>query len=176
MKVKFFNAHTKGLNWRVLSDPFAKVQVDLVFGRNKRDRAFVPLVGISDLSDGQYVTLAKNAKGTNLIVPASATNSANDGFLVFLVVEGGFRGGVGLYRNDGCTIITEASASAACESAIAVAATMPVNDPPSMLVFKETGRYGTVYHTYRARVDEVAYTKLSKADFEFLFEGGQDQS
>ena len=148
VKVKFFPCATKGLNWRVVNDPFPKVQSDLIFGRNKRDRAFIPLVGIRDLRDNDCVSLTKNVKGTNLIIPSA--NSANDGFLVFLTVEGGFRGGVSLYRNDGSTIIAQATASAACESAIAVAAIMPVNDPPSMLVFRETGRYGTVYHTYRA--------------------------
>ena len=172
MKVKFFPCATKGLNWRVVNDPFLKIQCDLIFGRNKRDKCFIPLVGLSDLSDGQFVSVSKNARGTNVIKPSVADDTTD--ILLFTTIEGGFRGGVSLYRNDGSTIIAQATASAACESAIAVAAIMPVNDPPSMLVFRETGRYGTVYHTYRARVNEVAYTKLSKGDFEFLFEGGQD--
>ena len=172
MKVKFFSCHTKNLNWKIVSEPFVKIEVNLIFGRNKKDRAFVPIIGKTDLQNGDLVSLTKNSKGTNLIVPSVSTD---DGFLIFLTVEGGFRGGVSLHRNDGCTIIASANASAACESAISVCAIMPVNnDPPSMLVFRESGRYGIKFHIYKCRCDEVIHDVMSKDDYQFLFEGGQD--
>ena len=93
VKVKFCNAKTKGLNWRFLTDPFPKIQSDLIFGRNKRDRAFIPLVGIRDLRDNDCVSLTKNGKGTNLItIPTPNVNPS--AILLFATIEGGFRGGV----------------------------------------------------------------------------------
>ena len=161
MKVKFFNAHTKGLNWRIVNEPFVKVQTDLIFGRNKRDRAFIPLVGLSDLSDGQFVSLAKNAKGTNLIVPSTTITTD---ILLFATIEGGFRGGVRIYNN-GATIVAQAQASAACESAISVAAVLKDKEE---LIFEEYGRYGTFFHQYVNENGSPVKNKLNKEDFNYL--------
>lgn len=162
MKVKFFPCATKGLNWRVVNDPFLKIQCDLIFGRNKRDKCFIPLVGLSDLSDGQFVTVSKNAKGTNVIKPSVADTTD---ILLFTTIEGGFRGGVRKF-NVGGTIIAEAAASAACESAIALAVVLEDNQE---IIFQETGRYGTFYHVFINQNGNAIKNKLAKEDFNYLY-------
>ena len=164
VKVKFFNAHTKGLNWRIVNEPFTKVQSDLIFGRNKRDRAFIPLVGIRDLRDNDCVSLTKNDKGTNLItIPTPNVNPS--AILIFATIEGGFRGGVRKF-NVGGTIIAEAAASAACESAISLAVVLEDNQE---IIFQEYGRYGTFYHIFINQNGNAIKNKLAKEDFDYLY-------
>ena len=164
VKVKFCNAHTKGLNWRFLTDPFPKIQSDLIFGRNKRARVFIPLVGITSLSDNDVIALAKNAKGTHIItIPTPNVNPS--AILLFATIEGGFRGGVRKF-NVGGTIIAEAAASAACESAISLAVVLEDNQE---IIFQESGRYGTFYHAFINQGGALAKNKLCKQDFEYLY-------
>ena len=163
MKVKFFPCATKGLNWRIVSEPFVKIQTDLIFGRNKRDRAFIPLVGIRDLRDNDCVSLTKNVKGTNLItIPTPNVNPS--AIPLFATIEGGFRGGVRKF-NVGGTIVAEAAASAACESAISLAVVLEDNQE---IIFQETGRYGTFYHTFFNENGSLAKNKIIREDFEYL--------
>ena len=163
VKVKFFQTHTKGLNWRIVTEPFTKVQCDLIFGRNKRDRAFIPLAGgLSDLSDGQFVSVSKNAKGTNVIKPSVADTTD---ILLFTTIEGGFRGGIRKY-NIGGTIIAEAQASAACESAIALAIILKDKEE---IIAEEYGRYGTFYHIFINQNGNAIKNKLAKEDFNYLY-------
>ena len=163
MKVKFFPCATKGLNWRVVNDPFLKIQCDLIFGRNKRDKCFIPLVGLSDLSDGQFVSVSKNARGTNVIKPSVADDTTD--ILLFTTIEGGFRGGVTIYNNGG-TIIAQAAASAACESAISLAVVL---EDSQEIIFQEYGRYGTFFHAFINQGGALAKNKLCKQDFEYLY-------
>ena len=164
VKVKFCNAKTKGLNWRIVTEPYYKVQSDLIFGRNKRDKCFIPLVGMNDLRDNDCVSLVKNSKGTNLItIPTPNVNPS--AILLFTTIEGGFRGGVRLYNNGG-NIIAEAAASAACESAISLAVVLEDNQE---IIFQEYGRYGTFFHTFFNENGSLAKNKLIREDFNYLY-------
>ena len=163
VKVKFSLCHTKPLNWKVLTEPFPKVQVNLVFGRNKRDSVFIPLVGMNDLADHSIVSLTKNAKGTYILTPSAPSTITTD-ILIFTTIEGGFRGGIRKF-NVGGTIVAEASASAACESAISVAAILRDKEE---IIFQETGRYGTFYHTFINESGALVKNKLAKEDFNYL--------
>ena len=164
VKVKFFDCRTKGLNWRIITDPFPKVQCDLIFGRNKRDKTFIPLVGMNDLADHSIVSLTKNAKGTYILTPSAPSTITTD-ILIFTTIEGGFRGGVGLYNNGG-TIIAEAQASAACESAISAAVLLKDKEE---IIFQESGRYGTFYHIFINQNGNAIKNKLAKEDFNYLY-------
>ena len=162
VKVKFFGCTNKGLNWRVVSEPFTKIQSDIIFGRNKRDRSFIPLVGMNDLSDNAIVCLAKNTKGTNILTPPSAPTT--DALLVFATVEGGFRGGIRKF-NVGGTIIAEASAASACESALSIAFYL---EDKQEVILEEYGRYGTFFHQYVNENGNPVKNKLNKEDFNYL--------
>ena len=162
MKVKFFHARQQCLNGRIVDEPFKKVQSDLVFGRNKRSRAFIPLVGLTQLEDGDFISVSKNANGTNLLKPSKTDDGS---VLVFTTIEGGFRGGISMVSCNG-TIIAEASAGAACESAISVAVVLADKQE---IVFRETGRYGTFYTALVNDRGTAVKNRLAKEDFEYLY-------
>ena len=168
MKLVVFPAQTKSLTWKIANEPFPRLEVSLVFGRNKKDRTFIPLVGdvpeniLSTITSVEHYECFKNSKGTYLI---KRSQTPSKGFLFLVTVEGGFRGSVSLVINEG-ELITKAHASAACESALALAVILKAGE---RIIVKTTGRYGTLYHVFRGNGDDTVISmKLSPDEYEYL--------
>lgn len=122
--------------WQFSDTPFPAFRVHLVFGRNKKDFAFIPtLVKPLDglLPEGKFRVIRTRKKGTIIIIPGE---DVTDRALVMIGYSGGFRGGVYLDEST-ARILRVAQASNACESGLEVAALMK---PGERLVVRRYGR------------------------------------
>jgi len=145
--------------WKFGTDPFPAYRAELVYGRNKRDREFLPVkdivpvksdeTGESALPEGQFKVIRTKEKGTILVVPGEdKTNRV----LLFAGISGGFRGGESVLE-DGTTgmIIKVCSAGNACESRTEIIAILEVGQ-------------AVVFHTYGRRTNEV---------YQYLWDGAE---
>ncbi len=130
--------------FRYSPDPFPAFRCELVFGRNKFDRSFLPTkvepVGLPPkLPDWQF-RLIKKEKGTILIVPGEdQTNRA----LLFVGCQGGFRGGVDILSDS-----TTGQVIARCEARNAL------NSECQVIALLGPGQCVT-FHTFGRRTDQV---------------------
>ena len=87
--------HNGGI-WKFSDNPFPAYRAELVYGRNKRDRALLPVLGdikplpdSQELPPAQFRVIKTKAKGTICIVPGEdRTNRV----LSFITEYEGFRG------------------------------------------------------------------------------------
>lgn len=153
-------------NWNFTSEPFDKFETSLCFGRNKRDRNFIPTKVRPNednvLPQGKFKVIKTQEKGTIMIVPGDDTSKK---ILLFAGVSGGFRGGV--YKLDSTTanVIKEASASAACESGYNFAAVLDIGQFVDVYTY---GRYGKTVFRYTNIAGELETKKLTKEEYDLL--------
>lgn len=137
------NLQRVGELWTFSAEPFPAYRAEIWHGRNKHDRAFLPVKGMTPdqkggLNAGSFQVIKTKEKGTIIIVPGQDTTNR---ILGLISIAGGFRGGVGLLRGATQTadILISARASSACDSTAAWAALFNIGD---RLIVNSFGRYG----------------------------------
>jgi hypothetical protein len=163
--------------WEFGTDPFPAYRANLVYGRNKRDREFLPVkdvipmtqytvtadlkAGLPTLPDGKFRVIKTKEKGTLLVVPGSDdTNRC----LLFVGCAGGFRGGVGVI-SDGTTgtMIKECSAGNNCRSSTEVIVLLEVGQS---VAFHTSGRHTNEVYLYTWNGVEVEKKHFSKSEWD----------
>lgn len=153
--------------WTFSAEPFPAYRADIWHGRNKHDRAFLPVKGVTpdpkgDLETGSFQVIRTREKGTIMIVPG---RDATNRILGLISIAGGFRGGVRLLRGSAqmVDILAAARASSACESTAAWAALFNVGD---VLIVNTFGRYGDDVVEIRHGGAELVSTRLPLAEYQ----------
>ncbi len=153
--------------WAFSAEPFPAYRADIWHGRNKHDRAFLPVKGIAPdpkggLDAGSFQVIRTREKGTIMIVPGQ---DATNRILGLISIAGGFRGGVGLLRGATQTadILASAQASSACESTAAWAALFNVGD---VLIVNTFGRYGDDVVEIRHDGIQITSTRMALAEYQ----------
>jgi len=160
--------------WVYGTDPFPAYRIDLVYGRNKRDREFLPVkdvtpmtptadlnFGLPTLPEGKFRVIKTREKGTILVVPGEdKTNRC----LLFVGCAGGFRGGVSVLK-DGTsgTILKTCSAGNACESSIEVIVLL---EPGQCITFWSYGRHTNEVYQYTWNGTEMEKKHFSKSEWD----------
>ena len=142
--------------WRFAEEPFPAIRVNLSFGRNQNDRAFIPVRGVEPkagvLPEGQFKVIKTREKGTILVVGGQ---DDTDRVLLFVANNGGFRGGVRLVEHATTgNVLTTAWAGNATHSCVAVAAILA------------TGEY-IIIHSFGRNTNDI-YQYLATADGEIV--------
>jgi hypothetical protein len=147
--------------WSFGSEPFPAFRAELWFGRNKHDRAMIPVkdIVIGDdglLQENAFRVIKTREKGTIMIVPGVDVTPR---LLLFAGVADGFRGFSRLVtEHTTANILVHARASAACDGHTTAAAIL---DPGHQVVFETTGRYGhdiVVYALREGDLQQRTYT------------------
>jgi len=167
----------EGDNWSFSADPFPAYRTELIFGRNKRDRAFLPVLGnlvpnteTGLLKDGSFKVIKTKKKGTICIVPGKDTTRRA---LVLLTVHGGFRGGCCyLPEHTTARVLVSAHAGSALRSAISVALLM---EPGQVATFKSWGRYGTDFEQYHWNANSLGKMTYTKDEWEVVTNGTEGE-
>lgn len=157
--------------WEFGDEPFPAYRCSLVFGRNKRDREFLPVKNIVPakaeetgefaLPEGKFKVVKTKEKGTILVVPGEdKTNRV----LLFAGISGGFRGGESVLENGTTgTIIKICSAGNACESRTEVIAIL---EPGQAVVFHTYGRRTNEVYQYLWDGSEMKVSHFSKGEWD----------
>jgi hypothetical protein len=158
-------------------DPFPAFRSNLIFGRNKRNFAFLPIkdVPIDEeglMPEGKFRLIKTKAKGTIMIVPGNDTTRRA---LVCAGINDGFRGSSGTLEETDCQIVKKCYAGNACEGRQEVIALM---EPGQQLVFYSRGRRtnravcyrwdGAVLHTTEYARSEWDTLQQDQEDFEVI--------
>ncbi len=139
--------------WKFTEEPFPAFRVNLSFGRNQNDRAFIPVRGVEPwegiLPEGKFKVIKTREKGTILAVGGE---DKTDRVLLFAADNGGFRGGVRLVEDPHTTgqVLTSATASNALHSCVAVAAILR---PGEYIAIHSFGRNTDNIYQYLATAD-----------------------
>jgi len=172
--------------WAFSDQPFPAFRCELWYGRNKHDKAFLPVkdvklkkyclitnnntFSINSSDDGNSFLLPENEfkviktkeKGTVLVVPGKdLTNRV----LIHAGCCGGFRGGVNLIPS--ANILKQCQASNACESKIEIVALLEVNQ---QVAFYSFGRYVNEVHSYKWDGEVITKQTYSKQEWNFIYE------
>ena len=167
--------HNGGV-WQFSENPFPAYRAELVYGRNKRDRALLPVLGVikplpdsQGLPPAQFRIIKTKAKGTICIVPGDDRTSR---VLAFITEYGGFRGNVSIVsKHTTCKIIADCWAASACESGCAVAVIMA---PGEQIVFHSTGRRQDDYILFTWQDGEVKRTVYTSDEWTAVHEDFTD--
>ena len=155
--------------WEYSTEPFPAYRCQLVFGRRKHDRAFLPVKdiitdpqeGVHLLPEGKFRVIKTRQKGTILVVPGEDTTRR---CLLFAGANGGFRGGVCLIEDATTAKILKACAAGnACQSAIAIAALMDVGET---IAFRSYGRRCDEVYAYTWTGEDVEKKHYSWSEWE----------
>ena len=170
------NFQHNAIVWQFSENPFPAYRAELIYGRNKRDRALLPVLGdIKPLPDSQELPPAQfriiktKAKGTICIVPGE---DRTDRVLAFIMEHGGFRGWIEVVesRTTG-KIIAECRAANACEAGHAVAVIMA---PGEQIVFHSTGRRQDDYILLAWQNGEVKRTVYTAEEWAAMYDNFDD--
>lgn len=139
--------HINCAGWIFSDDPFPAYRFNLVFGRNKQARAFLPVRGVLPGEDGilpenGFRVIKTREKGTIMIVGGQDTSNR---VLAMISCNGGFRGGVSLVDAPDGVILARASAANACNSTCTVAALLA---PGQSIRFHSYGRRTNGMYVY----------------------------
>lgn len=153
------------------TEPFPAFRCDLVYGRNKRDRVFLPVKGIEPvknegenfptLPEGKFQVIKTKEKQTLLVVPGMDTTNR---CLLFVGCVGGFRGGEEVLE-DGttATVLKTCSAGNACESSTEIIALLEVGQA---VTFYTHGRRTSEVYQYTWDGIQVVKTHFSKEEWD----------
>ncbi len=155
--------HIVGKTWTFSAEPFPAYRAEIWYGRNKHDRAVLPVRDLTPnaqgvLDAGTFRVLKTRENGTILLVPGVDTTNR---ILALISVAGGFRGGVGVSAQ----ILVHAQASAACESTAAWAC---VFDPGHQLFVRSWGRYGDELYIYTHTGATIAEVRIDRSEYAAL--------
>jgi len=157
--------------WAWSETPFPAYRCELIFGRNKRDSAFLPVKDIFPepdvdgynhlLPEGRFRVIKTRKKGTILIVPG---NDNSDRCLAMVGISGGFRGGCWLKKEDTtANILKTCSAASACDSHISVAAIMGIGQK---VVFRSTGRRNNTVIVFEYDGESIISSCFTKEEYD----------
>ncbi len=153
--------------WEYNEEPFPAYRCELIFGRNKRDREFLPMKNIAPdpeeqtLPEGQFRVIKTKEKGTILVVPGSETTNR---CLLFVGCSGGFRGGVRILEDgtDENVILKTCVAGNNCESRAEVVALLKEGES---VTFQAFGRRVNQVYQYTWNGEEVEEKSFSASEW-----------
>uniref|UniRef100_A0A6M3L2J3 Uncharacterized protein n=1 Tax=viral metagenome TaxID=1070528 RepID=A0A6M3L2J3_9ZZZZ len=162
--------HIMTSKWEFTEDPFPAYRKSLIFGRNKRDFAFLPVKDVLPLEDedknfilpeNKFKVIKTKEKGTIIIVPGEDNSNR---CLAMIGTSGGFRGDCGLKKEDSTAqILKICLAGSACDSSISIIALFDVGQK---ILFYSYGRRNNdvIIHEWTGK--ELVCTSMTKAEYE----------
>jgi hypothetical protein len=157
--------------WEFGAEPFPAYRVNLVYGRNKQDREFLPVKDVTPITgekdsvptlpDEKFRVIKTREKGTILVVSGEDITPR---CLLFVGCEGDFRGGVSVVAEATTgTILKQASAGNACQSSTEVIILMEVGQT---VAFHTSGRYSNEVRLYTWDGSQVMRTDFTISEWQ----------
>ena len=159
--MKYFNKSS----YKYSTEPFPAFRCSLIFGRNKRDFAFIPCnaeVEESFLFDDCFKVIKTKAKGTIMIVDGKESSNRA---LCFLDGHAGFRGSVSLIKESGARILSKCHAGSACEETMSIAVVLEVG---GYIDFHSTGRRHNEVCRWTFNGDVLVDTIYQKEEYDLI--------